>query len=163
LGKRATLRFDRLEAFTPWDLLRFFFIFSSLQPVVQKYMLAQTRRRTLAKIAQKRDATVITLIHRQKTVSLLGIPLARYIDIDDSQSRFARYAKPVQEIDRDHLAHAGRPGAGGEPDRPCACPPRWPDRRRRPALRDERWLLPDDGRRASAQDELLNLPGCGLR
>jgi ClpP class serine protease len=72
--------------FTPWDLLWFFFIFSSLQPVIQKYMLSQARRRTLASIARKRDATVITLIHRQETVSLLGIPLARYIDIDDSQS-----------------------------------------------------------------------------
>src|ERR1700738_2064875 len=72
--------------FTPWDLLWLFFIFSSLQPVVQKFLLAQARRRTLARIAQKRDATVITLIHRQETLSLLGIPLARYIDIDDSQS-----------------------------------------------------------------------------
>src|SRR5207237_553423 len=67
-------------------VLWFFFICSSLQPVVQKYLLAQARRRTLARIAQKRDATVITLIHRQETLSLLGIPLARYIDIDDSQS-----------------------------------------------------------------------------
>jgi ClpP class serine protease len=29
---------------------------------------------------------VITLIHRQETLSLLGIPIARYIDIDDAQS-----------------------------------------------------------------------------
>jgi hypothetical protein len=34
----------------------------------------------LATIAKRRDATVITLIHRQKTLSLLGVPLARYID-----------------------------------------------------------------------------------
>ena len=54
--------------FTPWDLLWFFFIFSSLQPVVQKYLLAQSRRRMLARIALKRDATVITLIHRQDDV-----------------------------------------------------------------------------------------------
>jgi ClpP class serine protease len=37
------------------------------------------------RIASKRDATVITLIHRQETISLLGIPLIRHIDIDDSQ------------------------------------------------------------------------------
>jgi ClpP class serine protease len=72
--------------FSPLDLLWLFFIFSSLQPVIQKAMLAANRRRTLASIAVKRDATVITLIHRQETMSLLGIPLARYIDIDDSQS-----------------------------------------------------------------------------
>jgi ClpP class serine protease len=86
---------------TPWDLLWFFFIFSSLQPVVQKYLLAQARRRTLAKIALKRDATVITLIHRQETLSLLGIPLARYIDIDDSQSvlRAIRETPPGKTIE----------------------------------------------------------------
>src|SRR5258705_3911175 len=48
--------------------------------------MALNRRRVLALIASKRDATVITLIHRQETMSLLGIPIARYIDIDDSQS-----------------------------------------------------------------------------
>jgi ClpP class serine protease len=70
----------------PWDAIWIFFILSSLQPVAQRQMLAVARRRTLASIAKKRNATVITLIHRQETLSLLGIPLARYIDIDDSQS-----------------------------------------------------------------------------
>src|ERR1700704_4922536 len=95
------LRYDRLAVFTPWDLLWLFFIFSSLQPVVQKYLLAQARRRTLARIAARRDATVITLIHRQETFSFLGIPLARYIDIDDSQSvlRAIRETPPEKTIE----------------------------------------------------------------
>jgi ClpP class serine protease len=40
----------------------------------------------LSSIAQKRDATVITLIHRQETISFLGFPLMRHIDIDDAQT-----------------------------------------------------------------------------
>jgi ClpP class serine protease len=72
--------------FSPLDLLWLFFIFSSLQPVIQRSLMAMNRRRMLARIATKRDATVITLIHRQETISLLGIPLARYIDIDDAES-----------------------------------------------------------------------------
>jgi ClpP class serine protease len=68
------------------DWLWIFFIISSLQPVIQRSLMALNRRRMLALIATKRDATVITLIHRQETMSLLGIPIARYIDIDDSQS-----------------------------------------------------------------------------
>jgi ClpP class serine protease len=68
------------------DWLWIFFIISSLQPVIQRSLMALNRRRVLALIAAKRDATVITLIHRQETMSLLGIPIARYIDIDDSQS-----------------------------------------------------------------------------
>lgn len=46
----------------------------------------QMRRRALATLASKRDATMITLIHRQETMSLFGFPLVRHIDIDDSQS-----------------------------------------------------------------------------
>jgi ClpP class serine protease len=70
---------------SPLDLLWIFFILSSLQPLIQKNVLAWNRRRTLATIATKRDATVITLIHRQETLSLLGIPIMRHIDIDDSE------------------------------------------------------------------------------
>jgi len=66
---------------SPLDLLWLFLIFSSLQPVVQRQLLAASRRRTLGQIARRRDATVITLIHRQETISFLGIPLMRHIDI----------------------------------------------------------------------------------
>jgi ClpP class serine protease len=69
-----------------WNLLWIFFILSSLQPVFQRQMLALARRRMLAAIADKRDATVITLIHRQETMSFLGFPLMRHIDIDDAES-----------------------------------------------------------------------------
>jgi ClpP class serine protease len=69
-----------------WDAIWIFFILSSLQPLIQKQLLALNRRRMLAIIAARRDATVITLIHRQETLSLLGIPLVRHIDIDDSES-----------------------------------------------------------------------------
>src|SRR5882672_1237477 len=69
-----------------WNLIWIFFLLSSLQPVVQRQMLAVARRRMLASISSKRDATVITLIHRQETMSFLGFPLMRHIDIDDSES-----------------------------------------------------------------------------
>jgi ClpP class serine protease len=71
---------------SPWDLLWIFLIFISLQPVIQQQLLASARRRAVGRLAQKRDATVITLIHRQETVSFLGIPLMRHIDIDDAES-----------------------------------------------------------------------------
>src|SRR5581483_695478 len=72
--------------FEPWNLIWIFVIISSLQPLLQRQLLAASRRRMLATIAARREATVITLIHRQETISLLGIPLVRHIDIDDSES-----------------------------------------------------------------------------
>jgi ClpP class serine protease len=70
----------------PLSLLWLFFILASLQPAfMRQYLLAQ-RRYALAQISRKRKATVITLIHRQEQLNLLGFPLVRYIDIDDAES-----------------------------------------------------------------------------
>jgi len=83
------------------DWLWLFFIITSLQPVIQKAFVTASRRRILGLIATRRDATVITLIHRQETISLLGIPLARYIDIDDAESvlRAIRETPPGKTIE----------------------------------------------------------------
>lgn len=47
--------------------------------------LDSARRSVLKKIRYKRKSTVIILIHREETISFLGIPVSRYIDIDDSE------------------------------------------------------------------------------
>jgi ClpP class serine protease len=70
----------------PISLLWLFFILASLQPTVARQMMLLQRRRALAEISKERGVTVITLIHRQETMSLLGFPLVRYIDIDDAES-----------------------------------------------------------------------------
>ncbi len=69
-----------------WNLLWIVLIIILLQPALNRWLVAGARRRALERLAKKRDATVITLIHRQETVSFLGIPLMRHIDIDDAES-----------------------------------------------------------------------------
>ena len=69
-----------------WNLLWILLIIILLQPALNRWLVAGARRRALERLARKRDATVITLIHRQETVSFLGIPLMRHIDIDDAES-----------------------------------------------------------------------------
>ncbi|MER3408781.1 MAG: hypothetical protein C4305_03790 [Thermoleophilia bacterium] len=71
---------------SPLDFFWIFFILVSLQPIVQREMLAARRRQSLAALSRRRQGTVMTLIHRQETMSLLGFPLVRYIDIDDAES-----------------------------------------------------------------------------
>ena len=68
----------------PLSLLWLFFILASMQPAFARQVLLVQRRRALAEISRERQATVITLIHRQETMSLFGFPLVRYIDIDDA-------------------------------------------------------------------------------
>src|SRR5215208_1548574 len=69
----------------PISILWLFIILASLQPAIQRRFLEVSRQRTLSRLASERSSTVITLIHRQETMSFLGIPIVRYINIDDSE------------------------------------------------------------------------------
>lgn len=69
----------------PLSLLWLFFILASLQPAAERYLLEARRRSNLASLSRKRGATVITLIHRQETMSFFGFPVVRFIDIDDAE------------------------------------------------------------------------------
>jgi ClpP class serine protease len=57
--------------------------------VVQAYAplrLAAARLDVLHRLEEARQSRAIALIHRQESISLLGIPIARYIDIEDSEA-----------------------------------------------------------------------------
>src|SRR3954465_4964383 len=69
----------------PINILWIFIILSSLQPVVQRWFLELARGRALSRLASERGSTVVTLIHRQETMSFLGFPIVHYINIDDSE------------------------------------------------------------------------------
>ena len=62
-----------------------FFIFAAIQPLLKKRFLVTMRQRLIGAVEKKRGSRVIVLIHRQETMSLLGFPIFRYIDIDDSE------------------------------------------------------------------------------
>ena len=67
------------------DILWMFFMLSALQPVVRQKMLEASRLRVLNRFESARKSRVISLVHRQETMSLLGFPLMRYIDVNDSE------------------------------------------------------------------------------
>jgi ClpP class serine protease len=78
-----------------------FFVISSLQPVIRQRMLEASRARMLRQLEVKRNSRVIALIHRQERLSFLGFPLARYIDINDSEEilRAIKLTDPNMPID----------------------------------------------------------------
>ena len=67
------------------DLFWVFLVFSSLTPILRKQLLEAARRRLMRQFEVKRNSRLITMIHRQEAISLLGIPVSRYIDIEDSE------------------------------------------------------------------------------
>ncbi len=67
------------------DLFWFFIIFAALQPILRQKMLQVQRLRILRRLERQRSSLAITLIHRQETMSFLGFPILRYIDINDAE------------------------------------------------------------------------------
>jgi ClpP class serine protease len=87
------------------DLFWIFFIISSLLPAIQKRMLQAARLRLMRELEKERDSRVITLIHRQETMALLGFPLFRYIDIDDSEEVLRAVKLTDDEVPIDLILH----------------------------------------------------------
>ena len=67
------------------DLFWLFFMFSAIQPLLRQRMLEAMRVRKISQLESERKSRVILLVHRQETMRLLGFPIARYIDINDSE------------------------------------------------------------------------------
>ena len=70
---------------TAGDVLWLFFLYTSLQPVLKQRLLDASRQRLIARIERQRNSRVILLVHRQETMSILGFPVLRYIDVNDSE------------------------------------------------------------------------------
>jgi ClpP class serine protease len=84
-----------------FQLFWLFFILSTLTPYFNQQMLLMARARKITQLERRRRSRLITLIHRQEGFSFLGIPFARYIDIDDSEQvlRAIRLTDPQLPID----------------------------------------------------------------
>ena len=78
-----------------------FIVLSFLQPIVRQKMLEAARLRLFRALERLRGTRVIALIHRQETLALLGFPLSRYIDIQDSEQvlRAIKLTSPEVPID----------------------------------------------------------------
>jgi len=73
-----------------------FFILSALIPVWRQRMIQLERYKLIRKLETERGARVITLIHRQEAFSIFGIPIVRYVTVEDSEQvlRAIRLTRP---------------------------------------------------------------------
>src|SRR5450759_4134552 len=63
------------------------------------------RTRKIAQLERQRNSRVILLIHRQETMRLLGFPLARYIDINDSEEVLRAIQMTDNDVPLDIVLH----------------------------------------------------------
>jgi len=87
------------------DIFWVFFIFVALQPVLRQRMLDAMRTRKIAQLEAKRKSRVILLVHRQETMRLLGFPLVRYIDVNDSEEVLRAIHMTDDEVPLDIVLH----------------------------------------------------------
>jgi ClpP class serine protease len=88
------------------DILWIVFLFFMLQPVIRQRALEFARLRSIRRIEMRRQSRVITLIHRQVSVAFLGVPLMRYIDINDSEEVIRAIHLTDKDTPIDLIVHA---------------------------------------------------------
>lgn len=83
----------------------FFFIFSVLSPWLRQKSLESSRISLIHRIEKMRNSRVIAMIHRQETMSILGIPLVRYINIEDSEAILRAIRLTDENVPIDIILH----------------------------------------------------------
>jgi len=68
-------------------------------------MLETARLKIIRKMEMKRNSRVIALIHRQETMGILGFPIMRYIDIEDSEELIRAINLTDEDVPIDLILH----------------------------------------------------------
>jgi ClpP class serine protease len=87
------------------DLFWLFFMFTAIQPMLRQRMLEAMRVRKISQLESQRNSRVILLVHRQETMRLLGFPVARYIDINDSEEVLRAIQMTDDDVPLDLVLH----------------------------------------------------------
>ncbi len=90
---------------TPLDFFWFFLVLISLQPVIRQRIIDAARQRAISRLETERGSRVILLVHRQETMSFLGFPVMRFIDVNDSEEVLRAIHLTDPEIPIDLVIH----------------------------------------------------------
>ena len=88
-----------------FDFFWLFLMLSALQPLLKQRMIESARHRLINKIEKKRKSRVILLVHRQETMSFLGFPVYKYIDIHDSEEILRAIQLTDDDVPIDMVLH----------------------------------------------------------
>jgi ClpP class serine protease len=87
------------------SLFSYLIILFLLLPPLQRWVLGMRRTRALTAIQRVRNSRVIAMVHRQETIGFLGVPLYRFIDIDDSEEVLRAIRLTPDETPIDLILH----------------------------------------------------------
>jgi ClpP class serine protease len=87
------------------NVILILFLLQAFIPLIQRRILMARRWNTLRAFERARGSRAITMIHRQESASLLGIPIARYIDIEDSEAVLRAIRMTSEDVPIDVILH----------------------------------------------------------
>lgn len=90
------------------DFTQFFwvlFLIMTVWPMLKQQTVERARVRLIRSIEEKRSSRLITLIHRQEAISILGLPISRYINIEDSEQVLRAIRLTPDDMPLDILLH----------------------------------------------------------
>jgi ClpP class serine protease len=85
-----------------WFLLIFFIV---INPWFRKMALQRAREAAIRRIEESRKSRVITMIHRQEAMGFLGIPIFRFINIEDSERVLRAIRMTPDDMPIDFIIH----------------------------------------------------------
>ncbi|HHW03749.1 MAG TPA: hypothetical protein GXX35_13255 [Thermoanaerobacterales bacterium] len=88
-----------------WNIIWLIFLIYSFIPLFRHRQIEIARLRLIREIEKKRNSRVITLIHRQESLSLLGLPISRYINIEDSEQVLRAIRMTPDDMPIDIILH----------------------------------------------------------
>ncbi len=90
---------------TPMDIFWLIFLITAFQPYFKQKLIEASRQRAIEKIETERSSRVIVLIHRQETMSFLGFPIFRFIDVNDSEEIIRAIHMTDKDVPIDLVLH----------------------------------------------------------
>ena len=87
------------------DFIWIFFLLAAVFPMVQQQLRNAMRSKKIAQLERSRNSRVILLVHRQETMAFLGIPIVRYIDINDSEAVLRAIQLTDDDVPLDVILH----------------------------------------------------------
>ena len=82
-----------------------FFFFLILSPWFRKMSLQKARESAIRAVEEKRKSRVITMIHRQEAMGFLGIPIFKFINIEDSERVLRAIRMTPDDMPIDFVIH----------------------------------------------------------
>jgi ClpP class serine protease len=89
-----------------WNIIWLVFLLSALVPLLKQRQIQLMRYRLMRQLEVQRKSRVITLIHRQEALSILGIPIVRFVTVEDSEQVLRAIRLTPDDLPIDLVLHS---------------------------------------------------------